>query len=335
MGATDHFQHLRADHARLGGLEGRHPAGVGLVRHPFPGHGGGHEHRLVLAEQADRLAVEIGPVLDGISAGAQEGVDAGHAVGVRGDAPAHHVGGLHDGVQLLLEELLLHARAGGRQHAPGGGDLDHVGAFLDQLAHGARAIVRPVAGVRAAGFTQDAHRPAVRIAVPAGRRHGAAGDAHARTDIVAGLHPVAQGAHGLHVPADILDRGEARTQGAPGVEHAVDGVVRRAFGEVGDAAARPLLTGDVNVGVDESRHHGVVGEVDDRGALRRHEAAFDRLDPVPAHQDRHVTLRARLARRRDERAGVNDGERRSFVLCECRCGGHGGGANARQCNADH
>ncbi len=273
-------------------------------------------------------------MLDGIPAGAQEGVDARHAMGVGGHLASHHVRGADNGVQLFLEELLLDACAGGGQHPAGGGDLDDVRAFLHQLAHGAGAIIRPVARIGAAIGAHHLDAPAIDVGMAARGGHGAAGDAHARTGEFARLHAGAQGAHGFHIAAHILHGGEARHQRPAAVENAVNGVVRAAVGKGRQTASRALLAGDVHMGVDEARHHPGARQIDDLGAVRRDIAVLDGFDLVAPDQNGHLVADALLAGRGDQMAGMNDGKR--FSLLRQSGGGPDGGERAKRGDsADH
>ena len=112
-----------------GGEQGRHVIGAGLP------------------VELEGVVVGEGAVLDRVDAGAERGVDAVDAVGVRGDLAAERSRGQDDGADLVVHHLLVEAAGDVAEHAAGRRDLDHFGAEADLFAHGAAAVVGAVAGV--------------------------------------------------------------------------------------------------------------------------------------------------------------------------------------------
>ena len=237
-------------------------------------------------------------------------------MGMGGDAAAHHVRSLDDGFQLVREELLFHT--GGRvgQDATRCGDLDHIGAAADQGAHGFAALRRTVAGGFRGEHVQHVEREPVDVGMPTRRRHGAAGDAQARTGHIAIIDRVAQGQAGFEIAADILHRGEAGHQSGAGIAGAVEGEIRGRMGEAGEAAARPEFRLQVDMAVDEARHHIIIGQIDDGRAVRGDNTGLDALDAFTAYQDGLVLQRV-LSGHGQQPAGMDHGQRRlvGSVLC--------------------
>jgi len=118
MRPGEHVQHPRAN---LGGLVtrgGRQPVLVGPAGNGHTRQHGRYQHGIILPEQTDRLVIEIGAMLDGVNARAQGGVDPVLAMRMGRDIAAHAFGGLDDGFELGLRELLPQPRACWTAHPP-------------------------------------------------------------------------------------------------------------------------------------------------------------------------------------------------------------------------
>ncbi len=224
---------------------------------------GRHEPRAAFHHELGGLLVEIRPVLDRANARVHGALDALRAVRM-GHDPAVEIGGrAHDHVELVLCEMRVLRVVGGREEPAGGGDLDHVGAGPDHLAHLASHAVYTVAHtVGEAGVGQ-----------PAGR------DATARQHLVVVSRGLAEHRdRHLHPRADehaVPDRLAQTRVRAPGVADRRDPepqrrqeVRRRLIEAVGE---RPVLhrqlvvlvhAGEMHVRVEQPRHQRLARAVD-------------------------------------------------------------------------
>ena len=105
----------------------------------------GDENDVVFLHHAGGAHIHIGAVFNRVDPGADGGLYPVASVGVGGDFAAHGGGGLHDGVELIVEELLSRARICVGEHAASRGDLDQVSVTFDGGAHGAAAVGDTVA----------------------------------------------------------------------------------------------------------------------------------------------------------------------------------------------
>ena len=105
--------------------------------------------RAVLLARIAAIAAAIGEgaVLDRIDPGARRRLDAARAMGVGGDPEPERMGGGDDRAHLLVGEMRLESARLLREHAAGGGELDHLGAGPGELAHPLGALHRAGAGV--------------------------------------------------------------------------------------------------------------------------------------------------------------------------------------------
>src|SRR5690606_27168207 len=94
-----------------------------------------HVPGAALAHQPHHVVAHVGAVLDAGHARLDRAAHAFLAVRVRRHPVTVVAGGLDHRADLVLGELRRVARAGVAQHPAGGGDLDHVAAFLVALAH--------------------------------------------------------------------------------------------------------------------------------------------------------------------------------------------------------
>ncbi len=108
----------------------------GFVFDELPGVDCGDEVGVVFDEEFDGFVVEVCAVLDGVDPCAERGVDSVGAVGVGGDFAAHHVGGLDDGFEFVVEELLLNSGGGWGEDSSGRCDFDEVYTFADSCSDG-------------------------------------------------------------------------------------------------------------------------------------------------------------------------------------------------------
>ena len=94
------------------------------------------------AHRLDRGGVGEGAVLDRIDPGARRRLDAARAMGVGGDLEAERMGGGDDRAHLLVGEMRLEAARLLREHAAGGGELDHLRRRRAPARAPARRIAR-------------------------------------------------------------------------------------------------------------------------------------------------------------------------------------------------
>ena len=135
---------------------------------------------------------------------------------------------------------------------------------------------------------------------------------------------------GFRSAADVSGGGEALLQHSARKLRAVKAPVDIGMGQpvLGRIRARGQLGGDVDMGVDEARHDGGVGQVDDLGALGRHEPRFDRGDLAIVDEDRD--LGARLGQDTvDQPSGMNHRVLRGRCRRERHRGEHSTGQQGR------
>ena len=272
------------------------------------------------AVEHEALIVGEGAVLDRIDAGLERRIDAVDAMGVGGDAAAEGVSGLDDGAHLVRHHLPVEAARYVRKDAAGGGELDHLGAGRNLLAHRPAAIVGAVAGVgRAlAGDLGEVAVEAVDAAMAAGDRDAAAGRDDGRAGELAGIDRVAQRGDGARLAAEVADRGEAGEQGAAGVEQGGIGLVLI----IAARRLQPRLeavveAAEMDVHVDQAGEDIGVAQIDDAGAGQVDIAVADLGDAAAADDD------ARLAPRRP----AGDASRVPawmIVSASCCCAGGAG-----------
>lgn len=115
---------------------GEEAINFGFILDELSGVDCGDEVGVVLDEEIDGFVVEVGAMLDRGDTCAECGVDSVGAVGVGGDFAAHHFGGLDDGFEFVVEELLIDTCCGWGEDTTCGGDFDEVDAFADAGADG-------------------------------------------------------------------------------------------------------------------------------------------------------------------------------------------------------
>ncbi len=225
-------------------------------------------------------------MLDRGDARSQRRLDPVGAVRVGRDLAPHPVRRLDDGLQLVLEELLVDAGRGHAQHAAGRRDLDQVDALPDARADGLAHLRGTVGGRRLGPLGGAQHRgQRVRpVPVPAGDADRGSGDEHPRAGDHARLDAVAKSEAGRPARADVADGREAGQKRALGVDDAVDRRVRLGLAHL---AADPLgdrdrLPRQVRVAVDEPREDEVVTQIDELRAFDAGVVGSHALDhPVP------------------------------------------------------
>ena len=134
--------------------------------------------------------------------------------------------------------------------AAGRGDLDVVGALLDELArHGA-------------GLVRAGHLGAEVAHVAADDGYGASAQVHSRADGQSVVYGVAETEHGHVLRAVLTNRGDAGEEGLAGVPSGLDG--QDFVGVGGDLVADPPVAEAHVVGmrVDHAGHQGLVGIVE-------------------------------------------------------------------------
>ena len=282
MGATRHIQHLRPRLQGLGRLGRREeiPGAGGDARDEIARHQGRHQICPLAPEQTDRFVVQIGPVLDRIAPGAQEGVDAVDAVGVGGHTAAHAMAGADDGRQLVLRELLAQTRGRVRQHATGRSDLDDVRPGPNLGPDGAHTILDARTDTFGRQNVQNIVAITVGVAMAAVNRN-----ARSRGDDTGSRHVAApdglpQGEDRLIGPAQVRHGGEARHQGAPGVARADEGAIRGRQRHGLQPGVGVLFAGQMHMAVDQSREHEGVPQIDDPTLSDEAVADFDDFVPL-------------------------------------------------------
>ena len=265
--------------AAFGAHHGRVEAvDLGLFGHELAGADRGHVPGAVLLHQREDLVVHVGAVFDADHAALDRAAHAFLAVRVGRHPVAVVLGGGHHGGHFVFGELRAVAVLGVAQHAAGGGDLDHVRAFLVALAHGGAGFVGTVdhaldrAG-RAHRLRQLAVEAVGDVGVAAGGGDRTAGGVDARAVHQALVDRVAQGQGG--VAAQVAHGGEAGLQGlarvAGGAQHGELGVEAEAFG----IAVGAGLAVQVHVQVDPAGAAGVALEVHRARAVHGRQAGAD------------------------------------------------------------
>ena len=166
--------------------------------------------------------------------------------------------------QLLVGQRALAALP----DAPGRENFHHVGAIHFQLAHRRPDLLH------VAGFLIDGIQ----------RRQNARAGNFAAIDGITQVF--------IFRRAQALHRGEPGCQRPPGIAGIGQCRLLRRFGFIFQPAIRPKMPGDVDVGIDPSRHHGVAAEiVIGRAAFIRRNA----LDFSILHRDADVMVHAAFA----------------------------------------
>ncbi len=277
----------RADPRRLGPHHlGEVAVELGLVGDEAAGVDGGHVPGAFLLHQAHDLVGHVGAVFDRGHPAEDRALHALGAVGVGGDAIAVIACGVDDGLDFLDGELRRVAGLGVAEHAAGGGDLDHVAAFLVTLAHGLAGVVDRVdhALGRAGRADQVGERVVVavgRVGVAAGGGDGLAGGPDPRAVDQALVDRVAQVRADL--AAEVAHAGEAGQQGLLGVADRAEGEVDLVQAEALGIALRAGLRAQVHVQVGPAGAAGVAGQVDGAGARGFGAAGQDLGDLALAH----------------------------------------------------
>ena len=141
--------------------------------------------------------------------------------------------GFDDGRHLVLEQLRAQAQAYAAVDATRGGELHHVNAACDVLAHGAPAVVGTTAQVvrlqcRMQLLTQP--QGGIGVAGLSGNPH--AGIQDARALHLASGHRVAQGQSDAIAVAQVAHRGKAGPQGLACIDQRIKRASCRGFGEI-------------------------------------------------------------------------------------------------------
>ena len=112
---------------------------------------------------------------------------------------------------------------------------------------------------------------------------------------------------GVIAAADVAGAGETLLQHGPHEDGAIEGPVESGMGEpiFGGVHAAGQVARDVDMAIDESRHHSLAGEIDDFGAGRSNETGLNRGNAVVADDNRNFAP-GRVRHAVEQRAGVND-----------------------------
>jgi hypothetical protein len=214
-------------------------------------------------------------------------------------------------IAFISSAILLVETAGDvAQHPAGGGELDDVGARRNLPPHRPSAIVRPVAGIVRVphpDFRQVAVEP-VDVAMAAGD-----GNAPSRRDDggsgeLPRLDDVAQGRDHARLVAEVPDGRESGQQRLPGVDQGSEGFVLIVALRRLQPGLEPVVqAAQVDVHVDEARHHRAVAKVDRSGPGHLDIAVPYFHDPAAADDDARLPP-GRLTRHRYQDARVDDGD---------------------------
>nr|GEU28320.1 hypothetical protein [Tanacetum cinerariifolium] len=335
VGAERHLDAGAIGRARVLDGAGRHEPGLGGGRRRQPlgvlegdlqtavGHQQrGHEIRAVLFHELEAVGLAEGHVLDRIGAQAAGLLDGVLAVRMRGHLHAQRMRGGHHGAHFGVGHGRAFRIVVDAQHAAAGHDLDQVGAFAVQAAHGFDRLVGAIddgfVPVRVIEFRVE---PVALVAMAAGRTQHIARDVQTRP----GNEALGDGFFQAH---DHLGRGAQVAHGRKAEVEQHAGVAHGAEGQVGGRRRKPPgqavglgtdhAVRHVHVGVDQAGQHGGAGQVHHLGAGRRDEAALHGGNAVVGDQDRHAV--GNLARDGvDQMTGVDH-----------HVPGHGGRAQAHQ-----
>ena len=223
----------------------------------------------VFYHQLDALVVHEEAVLDGIDAADDGVLDPLGALSVRCGLDVGVLGLLDEGADLLHAVLALGGSVLLGHDAAGGHDLEEVGALAELLTSRFPDLVDAVGDPPEQKALGPFGRHKVDVAVTPAvcetaspRRDDPGPDHRALLDRAFDEDPV-------H-PADLPDRGEARVDDAPGVVNGSGSAHVRLLGDR-RRQVRRQQAGEMDVGVDQPRHHRLARDVDDLGPLRDHD----------------------------------------------------------------
>ena len=286
----------RADHQRLFGGRGIKLFGMllGALIDALAHQHGRHQIGAILLEDLVAAGVGIGAMLDRIDTQRNRMVDRLLAMGMGSDLHAQAMGGIDHRLDLLVGHQLMLGIVADRHDPARGHDLDEVGALALQPAHGDaggfRAVDHIVADVRNVGkFDAQA---VDRVAMAAGRAERRARHPQARAGDDGAVDRFLERDDYLRIGAAVADRGEAGEQRVAHEAGRFDRIlIGAARHRIADRVARVPAGGDMVMGVDQARQHGLGRQVDHLRAGRRDEARLDRGDAIVMDQDRHFLAR--------------------------------------------
>jgi hypothetical protein len=219
----------------------------------------------------------------------------------------------------IVHHLPVESASDVAEHAAGRGELDHVGACRNLLAHGAAAVVGAVAHVGHGGADRvlESTVDAVdRETVPGGDRDARTRRDDGRTGEASGVDRVAKRSDHARSAAEIPNGGKARQQRLPGIQQPGIGGVFVIERVLQQPRLKPVVhAAQVHVHVDEAGEHRAVAKIDDPGAGHVDEAVAHGGDLLPLHD--HADLASRRAAGDCEQSSGVDHDR----LLNGRCGG--------------
>src|ERR1700733_13753071 len=178
--------------------------------------------------------------------------------------------GRDDGAYLIQRELRVFAAAAFIENAAGGHDLDRVVALLVMLTHGFHGVVDaiddPLRRRRIAGQVGAVTVGVIRVAARGADGLARSVDSGARND--AGIDGIAQRDGLVVVIAEIAYGRESRQKRAAGVHRRTYGAVREIPMEFVEVGGPVELQRQVDMGVDETRHTRLCGQIDRLGTGR-------------------------------------------------------------------
>ncbi len=245
------------------------------------------------AHELGGLVIDEIAVLDRAHAAFDGAGDGVGAIGMGADIGLPGLRLADRGADLLQGELQAVERIVGRGDAARDHELDVVGALAQLVAHRTQHLRHAVDDARdqrdaaAAGADVARIRPAAPVAVAAGLGDALPGDEQARPDEMPRLDRLADAPIGA---ADVAHRGEAAIEHRPHQRRRA----RRHQGQRDVVEEMEIDLGeiDMDMRVDEPRHHGAPGDVDHRRALAADRRLGDFLDALAL--DQHVDPLAQI-----------------------------------------
>ena len=202
-------------------------------------------------------------MLDGLNAGAQGSLNPALAMGMGRDLAPHGLRRLHDRFQLIIKKLLLQPGRRVGEHAAGRGDLDHVRAILDGLAHSAAAVIHPIAGIGTRKNSRQHWREAVSIPVTPGGSNRPARCPNAGAPNLPGSDRIPEREDRLVRPAHILNGREPGQKCALGEHRPVQRQIGFRIGQRVQAGCRRAFLQEMHMGINQPRQDVRIPQIDD------------------------------------------------------------------------